>query len=141
VNTNDNYQASYTTVAYTNPIPLPIGLARTWLNYANHTTNNTMQFPTFVPLDRDGYSYETLLQFPFRSQPVEMMPTRAMAESYVNPNILTTQLATILRVFWYRPQPVEMTPARGTVESYANPSILTAQLATILRVFWYRTQG
>jgi hypothetical protein len=56
-----------------------------------------MQFPTYRSPDRGGYGYETLLQFSFRPQPVEMTPTRATAETYADPNNLTTQLATILR--------------------------------------------
>jgi hypothetical protein len=53
--------------------------------------------PTNDPPNHCGYGYETPPQFSFRSQPVEMMPSRAMAEPYADPNNLTTQLATILR--------------------------------------------
>jgi hypothetical protein len=88
-NTNDNYQALYTTVAYANPIPLPGSLARFWPNYAN---NNMTQYNNYGPPEHDGFGYETPSQFPFRPQSVEMMPSRATC-----PNDLTTQLATILR--------------------------------------------
>jgi hypothetical protein len=82
VNTNDNYQALYTTVAYTDPTPLPGDLAEPWSNYTNHTTNNMMWFPTYGPRDHDSHGYETPPQFPFRPQPVEMTPARAMTEPY-----------------------------------------------------------
>jgi hypothetical protein len=56
-----------------------------------------MRFPTHDPLDHGGFGYETLPQFPFRLQQVEMTLGRAMTEPYADPNNLTTQLATILR--------------------------------------------
>jgi hypothetical protein len=37
-------------------------------------------------------------KFPFRTQPIDMMPPRATAEPGTDPNNLTNQLATILRV-------------------------------------------
>jgi hypothetical protein len=45
----------------------------------------------------DGFGYETLPQFPFRPQPIEMTPAQSTTEPCMNPNNLTTQLATILR--------------------------------------------
>jgi hypothetical protein len=92
-NTNDNYQASYTTVAYTDFIPLPDTSARFWLNYAN---NNMMWYNTYSLLKHGDFGYETLPQFPFRSQPIEMTPARATAEPCADPNNVTTQLTTML---------------------------------------------
>jgi hypothetical protein len=80
MNTNDNYQAPYSIVAYTNPIPLPSSLTG------------------FLPPEYGGFSYETPLQFPFRLQPVEMTPARDTNEPCADPNNLMTQLTTILRV-------------------------------------------
>jgi hypothetical protein len=82
-NTNDNYQAPYTTVAYTDPIPLP-GSSAGFL--PNYTYNNVMRYNTYDPP-----------KFSFRSQPVEMTPAQANTELCVHPNNLTTQLTTILR--------------------------------------------
>jgi hypothetical protein len=48
-------------------------------------------------LEADGFGYETPLQFPFRPQPIDMMPAQATAEQGAYPNNLTNQLATILR--------------------------------------------
>jgi hypothetical protein len=92
-NTNGKYQALNTIVAYTAPIPLPGSSAGHWPNYTNY---NTMCYTTYDPPDHSGYGYETLPQFPFRPQPVDMMPTQATAEPCVDPNNLVTQLATIL---------------------------------------------
>jgi hypothetical protein len=84
VNSSDNYQTPYTTVAYTDPIALLGGSTGRWANYTN---KNTMWYPI----------YETPPQFPFRPQPVEITLARVTAEPYVDPNNCTTQLATILR--------------------------------------------
>jgi hypothetical protein len=92
-NTNGNYQASYTTVAYTDPIPLPYGSVARWSNYTN---NNTIWYTTYDPPDHDGYCYGTHCNF-FRPRPVEMMPARATTQLCADPNNLTTQLTTILR--------------------------------------------
>jgi hypothetical protein len=56
-----------------------------------------MRYNTYDLSEHDGFGFETPPQFPFRSQPVEMMPAQATTESCVDPNILTTQLATVLR--------------------------------------------
>jgi hypothetical protein len=93
-NINDNYQAPYTTVAYTDPIQLPDGSTRFWPNYTN---NNTMSYNTYGSPGHDGFGYETLLQFPIRPQPVEMIPAQATIEPCADPKNLKTQLATILR--------------------------------------------
>jgi hypothetical protein len=100
-NTNGDYQTPYSTVAYTNPIPLLDSSVRFWLNYAN---NNMIQYNTYGQSEHGGFGYETPPQFPFRPQQVEMMLARAITEPCADPNNLTTQLATILRVFWYRTQ-------------------------------------
>jgi hypothetical protein len=93
-NTNGNYQATYTTVGYTDHIPLPGGSNIRCLTCTN---NNTMCYATYNPPDHGGYGYETPPKFHFRTQPVEMMPAQATTETCVDPNNLTTQLATILR--------------------------------------------
>jgi hypothetical protein len=53
-NTNSNYQVLYTTVVYTDPIPLPDSSARPWPNYAN---NNTMWYTAYGQMDHSGYGY------------------------------------------------------------------------------------
>jgi hypothetical protein len=95
-NTNYNYQAPYITVAHTDPIPLSGSSAGFLPNYAN---NNTMWYNTYGMPKHDDFGYETSPQFPFKPQLVEMTPARATAETCVDPNNLTTQLAIILRVF------------------------------------------
>jgi hypothetical protein len=93
-NPNGNYQAMHTTVPYTDPIPLP-GSSLSFL--FNHTYQNTSWFNTYGQLEAGGFGYETLPQFLFRSQSIDMTPTRAMVQPGVDPNNLTNQLATILR--------------------------------------------
>jgi hypothetical protein len=83
VNPNDNYQAPYTTVAYTDPIPLPGSLAGFLLNSAYH---NAMWHNTLGQLEYGGFDYETLPQFLFRPQPIDMMPAQATIEPCANPN-------------------------------------------------------
>jgi hypothetical protein len=93
-NTNDNYQALYTTVAYTDPIPLPdssLGFL------PNHAYQNAPCFNTYGEPEADSFSYENLPQFSFRSQPIDMTPARATAEPGMDRNNLTNQLDTILR--------------------------------------------
>jgi hypothetical protein len=94
MNPNNNYQASYTTIAYTDPIPLPDSSAGFLSNSAYHNVmwHNTLGQPKF-----GGFSYETPPQFMFISQPIDMTPAQTTGESGVNPNNLTNQLATILR--------------------------------------------
>jgi hypothetical protein len=96
-NTNVNYKALYTTIAYTDPIPLPDNLAERWPNYVN---NNTMRYAIYDPLDHSGYGYETPPQFPFRPLSIGMTSARAIAEPCRDPNNLATQLATILREYF-----------------------------------------
>jgi hypothetical protein len=94
-NTNDNYQALYFTEAYTDPIPLPDSSARFLSNHANH---NATWYNSYGPSYNSGFGYETPPQFPFRPQPINMSPARATAEPCADPNNLTIQLSTILRV-------------------------------------------
>jgi hypothetical protein len=94
LNSNDNYKAPYTTVAYTNPIPLPGSLLGFLLN---HAYQNTPSFNTYGQPEVGGFGFETPPQFPFRPQPIDMTPPCATAEPRVDPNNLTNQLATILR--------------------------------------------
>jgi hypothetical protein len=93
-NPNGNYQATYTTIAYTDTIPLPSSSTGFLPNSAYH---NEMRHDTLGQTKFGGFGYETPLQFPFRPQPIEMMPARATAEPCADPNNLTNQLATILR--------------------------------------------
>jgi hypothetical protein len=75
-NTNGNYQAPYTTVAYTNPIPLP-GSSLGFL--PNHNYQNAPRFNAYGQPKANGFGYETPPQFPFRPQPIDMMPAQATA--------------------------------------------------------------
>jgi hypothetical protein len=63
VNTNNNYQALYSTIAYTNPIPLPSSSAGFLVNYVY---NNAMRNNTHGPLEHGDFDYETPSQFLFR---------------------------------------------------------------------------
>jgi hypothetical protein len=93
-NTNDNYQAMYTTVAYTDPIPLPSSS----LGFLpNHAYQNAPRFNIYSEPEADGFGYKTLPQFSFRPQPIDMTLARATAEPSVDRNNLTIQLDTILR--------------------------------------------
>jgi hypothetical protein len=92
-NPSSSFQAPYTTVAYTDPIPLPSSSLGFLPNHAYQTPPH---FNTYSQPEAGGFGYETLPQFPFRSQPVDMMSTRAIVESNVDPNNLTNQLAIIL---------------------------------------------
>jgi hypothetical protein len=84
--TSNNHQAPYTTVAYTNPIPLP-GSSLGFL--PNHAYQNAPQFNAYGQPEAGGFGYETPPQFPFRPQPIDMMPARAMAKPGADPNNLT----------------------------------------------------
>jgi hypothetical protein len=94
LNPNSNYHAPYTTIAYTDPIPLP-GSSLGFL--PNHTYQNAPCFNAYGQPEVGSFGYEIPPQFPFRPQPIDMTPARAMIESGVDPNNLTNQLATILR--------------------------------------------
>jgi hypothetical protein len=93
-NPNGNYQAPYTTIAYTDPIPLP-GSSLGFL--PNHTYQNMPRFNIYGQPEVGSFGFETRPQYPFRSQPIDMTPSRATTEPGVDPNNLTNQLATILR--------------------------------------------
>jgi hypothetical protein len=93
-NPNGNYQALYTIVTYTDPIPLPGSSAGFLPNFTYH---NAMWHKTLGQPEFGGFGYETPPQFPFRPQPIDMTPTRATAKLGADPNNLTNQLATILR--------------------------------------------
>jgi hypothetical protein len=93
-NPNGNYPAPYTTVAYTDPLPL----SDSSLGFLpNHPYQNMPHFNTYDQPEADGFDFETPPQFPFRLQPIDMTPPRAMAEPDADHNKLTNQLATILR--------------------------------------------
>jgi hypothetical protein len=93
-NPSNNFQASYTTVAYTDPIPLPSSS----LGFLpKHTYQTLPWFNAYSQPEAGGFGNETPPQFPFRPQPVDMTPGRATAEPSVDPNNLTNQFATILR--------------------------------------------
>jgi hypothetical protein len=66
----------YTIVAYTDPIPLP-GSSLDFLPY--HTYQTPPCFNAYRQLEAGGFDYETSLQFPFRSQPIDMTPGQATA--------------------------------------------------------------
>jgi hypothetical protein len=81
-----NYEAPYTTVAYTDNIPLPSSS----LGFLpNHTYQNAPCFNAYGQLKADGCGYETPPQFPFRPQPIDMTPARATVEPGADPNNLT----------------------------------------------------
>jgi hypothetical protein len=93
-NPSGNFQAPYTTIAYTDPIPLSGSSLDFLPNYAYQTPPC---FNVYVQPEAGGFGYETPPQFPFKPQPVDMTPSRATAESSADSNNLTNQLATILR--------------------------------------------
>jgi hypothetical protein len=70
-NPNGNYQAPYTTIAYTDPIPLPSSL----LGFLpNHAYQNVPQFNAYGQPKTGGYGYETPPQFPFMPKSIDMTP-------------------------------------------------------------------
>jgi hypothetical protein len=62
----------------------------------NHATQNASRFNAYGQPKASSFSYETPLQFPFRSQLIDMTPPQAMAEPSTDPNKLINQLATVL---------------------------------------------
>jgi hypothetical protein len=62
----------------------------------NHVYQNAHHFNTYGQPEADGFAYETLPQFPFRPQLIDMTPARSTAKTGVDHNNLTNQLATIL---------------------------------------------
>jgi hypothetical protein len=92
-NPRSNFQALYTTVAYTDPIPLPSSS----LGFLpNHTNQTPSWFSAYDQPKAGGFGYETPPQFTFRPQPVDIMLGQATAKPGANPNNLTNQLAIIL---------------------------------------------
>jgi hypothetical protein len=90
-NSSSNFQDPYTTVTYTDPIPLPdssLGLL------PNHAYQTPPRFNAYDQPEASSFCYETPPQFPSRPQPVDMMPGRATTETGVDPNNLTNQLTT-----------------------------------------------
>jgi hypothetical protein len=55
-----------------------------------------MWYNTYGPPENGRFGYESPPQFPFRSQPIDVMLARAMAKPCADPNNLTNQLTTIL---------------------------------------------
>jgi hypothetical protein len=68
---SSSYQDTYSTKAYTDPIPLP-GSSLGFL--PNHVYQNAPRFNTYGQPKASGFGYETPPQFPYRSQPLDMMP-------------------------------------------------------------------
>jgi hypothetical protein len=89
-----NYQATYTIVAYTDPIPIPDSLL---CFLPNHAYQNLLCFNVYGQPETDGFGYETLPQFPFSPQSIDVMLARSTVEPNMDPNNLTNQLTTILR--------------------------------------------
>jgi hypothetical protein len=70
-NTNISYQDTYTTIAYTDPIPLR-GSSLSFL--PKHAYQNTPRFNSNGQPKVVGFGFETLPQFPFRLQLIDIMP-------------------------------------------------------------------
>jgi hypothetical protein len=85
-NPSSNFQAPYTTVDYIDPIPLP-GSSLGFL--PNRAYQTLPRFNAFGHPKAGGFGYETLPQFPFRPQPVDMTPVQTTAEPVADPNNLT----------------------------------------------------
>jgi hypothetical protein len=129
-NPNSNYQASYTIVAYTNPIPL-LSCSLDFL--PNHAYQNTQRFNTYGQPEANGFGFETLPQFPFRPKPIDMTPPRATVEPGVDPNNLTNDTLK-LRIF-----PLSLSGTAFTwFTSLAPNSIFTwAQLEQKFHEYFY----
>jgi hypothetical protein len=89
-----NYQAPYTTVAYTDSIPLS-GSSLGFL--PNHAYQHVPRFNAYGQPKADDFGYQTPHQFSFRPHLIDMTLNRATAEPDAYPNNLTNQLVTILR--------------------------------------------
>jgi hypothetical protein len=92
-NPSGNFQVPHTTIAYTNPIPLPdssLGFL------PNHAYQTLPRFNAYGQPKADGFGYETPPQFSFRPRPVSMTPARTTVEPGADPKNITNQLATIL---------------------------------------------
>jgi hypothetical protein len=88
-----NFKASYTTIAYIDPIPLP-GSSLGFL--PSHAYQTPSHFSAYGQLEAGDFGFQTPPQFPFRPQPVDMMPAQATAEPSTDPNNLTNRLAHTL---------------------------------------------
>jgi hypothetical protein len=81
-NPTSNFQATYTTVAYIDLIPLPGSL----LGFLpNHVYQTLPRFNAYGQPEAGGFGYETPPQFPFRPHPVDMTPGRATAKPDADP--------------------------------------------------------
>jgi hypothetical protein len=117
-NPSRNFHAPYTTISYTEPIPL-LGSSLGFL--PNHASQSPPRFSAYSQPEAGSFGFETPLQFPFRPQPVDMMPTRATVKPSTDPNNLTNQLATILcESFGIEPK------GRGHVYQNRNPTTMTS---------------
>jgi hypothetical protein len=96
-NPNDNYEAPYITVAYTDPILLPNSSAGFLLSFVYH---NAMWHNTLGQPDVGCFSHETPPQFLFWLLPIDMTPAQATAEPDMDSKNITNQLAMILREFF-----------------------------------------
>jgi hypothetical protein len=67
---SSSYQAPYSTIAYTNLIPLP-GSSLGFL--LDHAYQNASCFNAYSQPKVGGFGYETPPQFPFRPQPIDVM--------------------------------------------------------------------
>jgi hypothetical protein len=120
-NTNNNYHAPYSIIAYTDPIPLLGSSAGFLLNH--HAFHNVMQYNTYDQPKNGSFGYETLPQFPFRPQRIDMTSARATTEPCVDPNNITNQLAMILwESFSIEPK------GRGCVYQKPYPDTMTNSL-------------
>jgi hypothetical protein len=64
----------------------------------NHAYQKTPRFNTYAQPEAGDFGFETLQQFPFMAQPIDMTPPRATIKAGTDPNNLTNQLATFLCV-------------------------------------------
>jgi hypothetical protein len=92
-NPSGNFQAPYTTIAYTDPIPLPDS---SLVFLPNHAYQTLPHFNAYGQPKADDFGYETPPRFSFIPQPVDMTPAQVIVELSVDPNNWTNQLTTIL---------------------------------------------
>jgi hypothetical protein len=82
----------------------------------NHAYENTPCFNTYGQPKAGSLCFETPLQFPFKSCPIDMTPARATANLGADRNNLTNQLATILHeLFGIEPK------GRGRINQKSYP--------------------
>jgi hypothetical protein len=126
-NANDNYQAPYSTVAYTDPISLPDNSAGFLSNHAYHKVT---RYIADSQSETVGFGYKTPPQFPFRPQPIDITLDRAMTEPCADPNNLTNQLAAILC------ESFDIEP-KGRGASIKNPTLITMTNSLMLEVIGF----